>query len=109
MCVRVSMCKLLQDLSVSGAFAILLLITGSVMSAYAKDWSDLAEVSTVFKDKINKVATSLEAASVSVYIYIYIYIYIYTVEPLIKDTPNKGHLFIKDTCFDPMLIPSCII
>ena len=29
----------------------------------------------------------------------------YTVEPLIKDTPNKGHLSIKDTCFCPMLIP----
>ena len=25
-----------------------------------------------------------------------------TVELLIKDTPNKGHLSIKDTCFDPM-------
>ena len=28
----------------------------------------------------------------------------YTVEPLIKDTPNKGHLSIKDTCFDLMII-----
>ena len=33
----------------------------------------------------------------------------HTVEPLIKDTPNKGHLSIKDTCFDQMLILSCII
>ena len=33
----------------------------------------------------------------------------YTVEPLIMDTPNKGHLSIKDTCFDPMLILSCTI
>ena len=33
----------------------------------------------------------------------------YTVEPLAKDTPNKGHLFIEDTCFDLMLILSCII
>ena len=28
----------------------------------------------------------------------------YTVEPLIKDTLNKGHFSIKDTCFCPMLI-----
>ena len=34
---------------------------------------------------------------------------VYTVEPLIKDTPNKGHLAIKDTCFDPLLILSCMI
>ena len=27
---------------------------------------------------------------------------------LIKDTPNKGHLLIKDT-FNPMLILTCII
>ena len=64
MCVYV---KLLQDLSVSGVLTILLLITGPIMSVYAKDWNDLAKVSGVFKDKINKVATSLEAASVSVY------------------------------------------
>ena len=36
-------------------------------------------------------------------------VHVYTVEPLIKDTLNKGHLSIKDTCFDPMLILSCII
>ena len=34
---------------------------------------------------------------------------VYTVEPLIKDTPNKGHLSIRDTCFNLMLILSCII
>ena len=33
----------------------------------------------------------------------------YTVEPLIKDTPNKGHHSIRDTCFDPMLILSCTL
>ena len=33
----------------------------------------------------------------------------YTVEPPIKDTPNKGHLSIRDTCFNPVLILSCII
>ena len=27
--------------------------------------------------------------------------YMYTVEPLVKDTPNNGHL---SSCFDPMLI-----
>ena len=32
-----------------------------------------------------------------------------TVEPLIKNTLNKGHLSIKDTCFNPMLILLCII
>ena len=30
------------------------------------------------------------------------------VEPLIMDTPNKGHLSIKDTCFDPVLILSAL-
>ena len=38
-----------------------------------------------------------------------VYIHAHRVELLIKDTPNKGHLSIKDTCFDPMLILSCII
>ena len=36
-------------------------------------------------------------------------LYLTTVEPLIKDTRNKRHLSIKDTCFDPMLIVSRII
>ena len=30
-------------------------------------------------------------------------------EPPIKDTPNKGHLSIRDTCFNPVLILPCII
>ena len=36
-------------------------------------------------------------------------LYIPTVEPPIKDTPNKGHLSIRDTRFNPVLILSCNI
>ena len=32
-----------------------------------------------------------------------------TVEPLIKDPLNKGHLSIKDTCLSPIPILWCII
>ena len=38
-----------------------------------------------------------------------VYSSIIIVEPLIKDILNKGHLPIKDTCFDLMLVLLCII
>ena len=37
---------------------------------------------------------------------VHVHVHVYTVEPLIciRDTLNKGHLSIKDICFDLMLI-----
>ena len=33
---------------------------------------------------------------------------LYTVEPLTKDAQNKGHLYVKETCFNPALIATFV-